>query len=130
MNRLSSSPPRFLLLEDEALVSMLIEDVLADLGCVVAAVVTNVADALAVIDAHERPFDAAILDVNLGGETAYPVAAVLTERRIPFAFATGYGQEGVGHEYASVPVVAKPFDETALQGVIQQLVRTGNRGPG
>lgn len=121
------SPPRFLLLEDEALVSMLIEEVLADLGCAVAAVVTNVADALAFIDAHALEFDAAILDVNLGGETAYPVAAALSERQVPFAFATGYGQNGVLREYAGVPVVAKPFDEHVLQGVIEKLVRSDAR---
>jgi len=126
MSRNAQSAPRFLLLEDEALVSMLIEDVLTDLGCEIAAVVTNVADALAFLQSHDQSIDAAILDVNLGGETAYPVAAALTERCVPFAFATGYGQDGVLREYAEAPVVAKPFDEAALKQVIEALVQANS----
>ncbi|MBN8909400.1 MAG: response regulator, partial [Rhodospirillales bacterium] len=50
------------------------------------------------------------LDVNLAGEHSFPIADVLTERGIPFAFLTGYGDGIIPPQYQSVPRLSKPFD--------------------
>src|SRR5277367_6352119 len=84
---------RMLVVEDEGLVAMLIEDMLDDLGCEVACSAASVAQALKWLDDGGEA-DAALLDVNLGGEAVWPVAEALMARGVPFAFTTGYGQLG------------------------------------
>jgi len=81
---------RVLVVEDEGLVAMMLEDVLDDLGCDLAGSFGGVAQALAWIEAGGEA-DAALLDVNLSGETVFPVAEALAARGVPFAFTTGYG---------------------------------------
>lgn len=100
---------RVLVVEDESLIAMLIEDTLCDLNCTVVAVAANLSDALA--KAAAMDFDIAILDVNLSGLPAFPVAELLLRRRIPFIFSTGYGASGVPEAFGTVPVLAKPFRE-------------------
>ena len=112
---------RLLLLEDEALVAMFIEDVLQELGCEVIRVTTSVSSALRFLAGEAAAIDAAILDVNLGAETAYPVAAALHERGIPFAFATGYGTAGIRQDFNDAPVITKPFGELALEAAVAEL---------
>lgn len=98
---------RFLVVEDEALVSMLIEDILTDLGYEIAAVASRLKEACDL--AASKQFDFAILDVNLDGEPSYPVAEILNERGVPFVFATGYGARGLEGKFSEVPTLAKPF---------------------
>ena len=81
----------------------------------------------------QRVFDFAVLDVNLAGEPAFPVADILRERRIPFVFSTGYGTKGLPADYAGHPALAKPFVIAELH---RQIVRAleldpapDNRGP-
>jgi CheY-like chemotaxis protein len=82
---------RILLVEDEGLVAMMLEDLVEDLGCQLAGSLASVGEALAWIDAGGEA-DAALLDVNLGGEQVFPVAEALKARGVPFAFTTGYGE--------------------------------------
>jgi CheY-like chemotaxis protein len=108
---------RLLVVEDEALVAMLIEDILLDLDCVVIGPVGTVAQALALL--HREEIDGALLDVNLGGgERSYPVADALAARDVPFVFVTGYGEDGVEGRYAPVTVLQKPFDPRRLERVV------------
>jgi DNA-binding response OmpR family regulator len=107
-----------LIVEDEALVAMLLEDMLADLGCVVVDVAGSVSRGLALVDDAASRLDAAILDVNLGGEKVYPVAKRLTARGVPFIFSTGYGVSGIAPDYAGVPALAKPFGSRALEATL------------
>jgi CheY-like chemotaxis protein len=108
---------RLLVVEDEALVAMLIEDILLDLDCVVIGPVGTVAQALALL--HREEIDGALLDVNLGGgERSYPVADALAARDVPFVFVTGYGEDGVEGCYAPVTVLQKPFDPRRLERVV------------
>lgn len=107
---------RLFVVEDEALVSMLLEAMLEDLGCTVVGVAGNIRDALGRL-AHTVA-DAAVLDVNLGGEKVFPVADVLAERGVPFVFATGYGRAGLDDRYPSTPVLAKPYSSEALASVL------------
>ena len=76
-----------MLVEDEVIVGMMMRDLLDEIGCVVSGPLHSVSEALPV--AARADLDFAILDVNLGGETVYPVAELLTARRIPFLFLTG-----------------------------------------
>lgn len=107
---------RILVVEDEALVAMMIEDIVADLGCTVIGPAGSVAAALALIES--APPDGALVDLNLGGEHAGPIAAALKARRIPFVFVSGYGRAMASGDMADVPIVSKPFDERDLQRAI------------
>src|SRR5205823_3435128 len=71
---------RVLLVEDEVIVAAMMRDLLVDLGCSIVGPVSSVAEAAAVV--AREPLDAAILDVNLGGELVYPVAEVLLARGV------------------------------------------------
>ena len=107
---------RFLIVEDEALVSMLIEDALAELGHEVTAVASRLQEACEL--ARSEHFDMAILDVNLDGRPSFPVAEILDERGVPFAFATGYGARGLDGKFSGVPTLAKPFVESDIEKLI------------
>ena len=117
---------RVLVVEDDAMVSMLIEAMLQDLGCQVVGPASRLDEALALAESAE--FDCAILDVNLGGTPAYPVADRVRERGRPFAFATGYGQAGLRDCDQDALVLGKPFQEADLARVLGQLKSL--RGPG
>lgn len=112
-----ATPLRFLIVEDEALVAMLIEDVLSDLGHEVVAIAGRLEQALKL--ARETAVDFAILDVNLNDERTYAVAEVLSARGVPFIFATGYGIGGVDEMWKSVRVLAKPFEPYQLNAAIE-----------
>jgi CheY-like chemotaxis protein len=113
---------RILVVEDEILISMLLEDMLADLGYEVAATASRVDEALAL--ARTAEIHAAILDVNLNGEDVFPVADVLAGRSIPFVFATGYGERVLPAAYKERPTLQKPFEQSALGRQIAQLMDT------
>jgi CheY-like chemotaxis protein len=97
-----------LVVEDETIVSLLVESMLMeDLGCKDVWYASSVEEALAIL--AERIPDAAVLDVNLAGETAYPIARQLAAAAVPFVFATGYGASGIDQDWAGRPVLQKPF---------------------
>ena len=112
---------RILVVEDEMIIAMLLEDMLADLGCEVIGVASRVAMALAMIE-NGTPFDAAVLDVNLNGEKSYPVAAALAARGVPFAFSTGYDGRGMDREYSRIPVVQKPYCKADVERTLLDLL--------
>jgi CheY-like chemotaxis protein len=80
---------RILAVEDDMLIRLTLEDMLADLGCEAVSTAGTIDQAVGLIDLHR--FDAATLDVNLGGTSSYPVADALAARGVPFVFSTGYG---------------------------------------
>jgi CheY-like chemotaxis protein len=98
---------RILVVEDEPLVAMLEEDLLLEAGAEIVGPATSVAQALTLIG--DGDLDGAVLDVNLGEETAFPVAERLAELGVPFVFVTGYGRQGLSERYAYRPVIRKPF---------------------
>ena len=118
---------KILVLEDETLVSMMLEDMLEELGCGVLGPFGSTAEALEKI-ATGDPIDLALLDVNLGGETAYAVAERLTELRVPFVFVSGYGVSGIEPRFAGVPVLAKPFQLPMLERVLHEAIIRFDKG--
>ena len=112
---------RILIVEDEALVAMILEDQLQELGVAIVASCATVAEAIKLLD-QDTP-DAAILDVNLGGQLVYPVADRLMARGIPFVFVTGYGRESVDQRYSAVRVLEKPVERQVLEALFSQPTR-------
>jgi len=110
---------RVLVVEDEMMVSMLIEDMLADLGCAVVGPASRLDEAIELMKTSD--LDCAVLDVNLGGQPIFPLADLLRERGTPFAFATGYGDAGLRDVDRGTPVLQKPFREGDLARVLGEL---------
>jgi CheY-like chemotaxis protein len=104
---------RVLLLEDEGLIAMMMAQTLAELGVVVVGPFAKVGDAIEAIE--RESIDSGILDMNLGGEMADPVAQLLQARDIPFVFMTGYGTEVVGTRFPGVKVLQKPVEREVLE---------------
>ena len=100
---------------------MLVEDMLGDLGCAIVGFATSAGEAESV--ARTATIDFALLDVNLDGETSFAAADVLRGRDIPFAFVTGYGEQGVRGDLRDTPVLSKPIDPRHLARVISALGR-------
>jgi CheY-like chemotaxis protein len=110
---------RVLVVEDEMMVSMLIEDMLSDLGCLVVGPASRLDDAMEL--ARTGDLDCAVLDVNLGGQQIFPLADLLRERGAPFAFATGYGDAGLRDVDKGTPVLQKPFREADIARILCEL---------
>jgi CheY-like chemotaxis protein len=106
-----------LVVEDESLVAMMLADMLEEIGCTVIGPAATCAAALRLVD-DGHALDLALLDVNLGGQTAYGVAEALTRRAVPFIFVSGYGASGLDPRYADTPVLPKPFEPAMLARII------------
>lgn len=106
------------IVEDDALIAMLLEEMLGDLGYHVSASAPDLEQALDT--AKNKEFDAAILDVSLSGKSSLPVAKLLEARGKPYVFATGYGSAPEGSN-SNRPILRKPFQlvdlEKALKGM-------------
>src|SRR5215475_13374134 len=116
-----SAQRRVFVVEDEIMIRMLLEDMLADLGYGVAASAGGLDEAIAL--ARNSDFDLAILDVNLNGHTVYPVAEVLDQRGVPFVFSTGYGERGLPEAYRDRPTLQKPFQLENLDKALATVAR-------
>jgi CheY-like chemotaxis protein len=114
------APPKLLVVEDEYLIRMLLEDMLADLGYSVVAAVGTIAEASEF--AKHGEFNAAILDVNLDGQEIFPVADILTKRGLPFVFVTGYGEGSLPVIYRDRPALQKPFQAERLQATLEEML--------
>ena len=112
---------RVLVVEDETLIAMMLEDVLAALGCLVVGPIARLAPAVSAARRHE--LDCAVLDINLHGEAVLPVADVLERRGIPFLFVSGYGAAGADQRFAERPLVRKPFKCDEIARALTELVR-------
>ena len=100
---------KVLVVEDEALVSMLLEDMLSDLGCEIVGPIMRLAEALATAEDPAQAMDIAILDVILAGERSFPVAEALERRGCLFVLATGYDDAGIDERWRDRPMLRKPF---------------------
>jgi CheY-like chemotaxis protein len=105
---------RILVVEDEYLIAMSLQDALENAGAVVVGPVPSIDKAIQTIDS-EPNIDAAVLDVNLGGVLAYPIADMLIARKIPFVFTSGYEDNALGDRYSQVKNCPKPYLFQAME---------------
>jgi len=110
---------KVLLVEDEAIIAMMVEELLGEMGCRVVGLAGELAQAFEL--AEREAFDCAILDVNLGGRRVDPFVDHLKARGAPFIFATGYGVEGVREEDRAWPVLLKPINGPRLGEALGRL---------
>ena len=122
MSKSATAKARVLVVEDEYLIRMLLEDMLADLGFGVGAAVGTIAEASDF--ATKGDFEVAILDVNLEGKEIFPVADILIKRGLPFVFVTGYGENSLPKPYQGRPTLQKPFQAEQLKSTLTGLLAT------
>ena len=117
---------RILLVEDSFLLAEMIRDVLDDLGWVAVGPATRKSEALAL--AQSETFDAALLDVNLDGETSWDVASVLRTRGIPFVFGTGYDVSSIlPDDFAGSVIIGKPYQSKDIERRIREVIAVNRR---
>lgn len=104
---------RLLVVEDEFLIAHDLVRELRAAGAQVIGPAPSVDAALELLDAAGE-LDGAVIDINLQGETAYPVAEALMERNVPLVFATGYDQSAIPRRYGHVARCEKPVDIPTL----------------
>ena len=105
-----------LLIEDEALIRMLLESELAELGHRIAAKASNLASGLTL--AKEADYQLAILDINLNGRPSFPIADAVRARGKALLFVTGYESSGLTADYKGAVVLQKPFTPAQLSEAI------------
>jgi CheY-like chemotaxis protein len=110
--------PRVLVAEDEIIVALFLEDVLAEFGYEVAGVVSRLDEAMD----HPADYDLAVLDVHLNGTPVFAFADRLAAQGTPFIFATGYGERGIPERYRGRPVLQKPYMPENLKQALDQAV--------
>ncbi len=112
------SGKRILVVEDEAVIAAMVEDMLLELGALVIGPATTIGKGLELAGDHAP--DAALLDMNIRGEPVEPIATLLRERSVPIVFASGYGRAGQvrrPHE----AVLEKPFTVEQLSEALAAL---------
>ncbi len=119
----SQAAKRVLIVEDDVLLALHLEDMLTALGHEVIGQATRIGMAMEL--ARESDIDFAILDINVAGTKSFPVADLLRQRGIPFAFATGYGAEGLVDGYRDFPVLRKPYAQEDLERTVAQVFSFG-----
>ncbi|RVT41742.1 response regulator [Sphingobium algorifonticola] len=113
-----------LVVEDEAMIGMMLEDFLETLGYHVHGVASTVTEACDMV--REGGFDAAILDCNLQGEKSWPVAEALAAANLPFLFATGGSADDVPTAFDDRPTLAKPFTIGAVERALDRILGRGD----
>jgi two-component system, response regulator PdtaR len=111
---------RVLIAEDEFLVALSLEEDLRGHGCEIVGPFSKLADARKAAEAED--IDVGLLDVNMNGEMAYPVADALYARRIAFIFLSGYGAMNFPEQYRDAPRVPKPYDPSILIKEIRKIL--------
>ena len=117
---------RVLVVEDEVLVAWMLEEMLAELECMVVGPAVRVSQALAMVGTEA--IDLAILDVNLNGEKSYAVADALAARRVPFVFSTGYAADSMPDKYRSSLILQKPYGQSDLSAALTRLLAPAECG--
>jgi len=112
--------PRILVLDDQYLISMMLQNWLSELGCETVGPAGSVKRAMELLSGLAP--DGAILDISLGDGDCYPVADELRNRGVPFALATGHGRNGIADRFRDSLVLPKPFNFKAVQGMVAELL--------
>jgi two-component SAPR family response regulator len=112
-----------LLVEDEAIVGMMMRDILLEHGLFVIGPCCSLHEAMSSVATAE--IDCAILDLNLGGDAVYPVADILKARGTPFLFVTGYGRESIDERFKGASILQKPVVREGLERQLRLILGTG-----
>jgi two-component SAPR family response regulator len=99
---------RILIVEDEYFLADDLRQILSEQHAEVLGPVPTTVEALALVH-NDQPIDCAVLDVNLGGKAVFPISVALMERKIPFLFATGYGDSQIPDQFGKILRLEKPF---------------------
>lgn len=108
-----------LIVEDEAIVAMLLEDMLEELGHQTVASIARIGKAFETLESLE--FDVAILDVNVNGELVFPLAQSISEKGKPIVFSSGYGRGGLPRQFDNCAMLAKPFSIQDLKRALEAI---------
>jgi CheY-like chemotaxis protein len=111
---------RVLIVEDEYLIASELALELEKLGAEVIGPASSVREALRLVE--NEALDGAVLDINLRGERAYPIADALAARAVPFVFATGYDATSLPAAYEDLPRCEKPVNACTLAGMLARQV--------
>lgn len=112
---------RILVLEDETLLAMLLEDVLAEFGCTLIGPFAHNEDALTFLSQNPDGCDFGILDVNVSGHRSDIVAAEFDRLGLPFIFSTGYDESALDERWRHKPSLRKPFRPTDLERLLHDI---------
>jgi CheY-like chemotaxis protein len=114
---------RVLVVEDSFLIATSLRDMVAGFGCQVVGPVSTVAAAQRLLG--DDKCDAALLDIDLGGETSEPVAATMVEQHRPFLFVTGYSSPGMlSAGFKQFRRLRKPLTEVTLKrAMVEEFVK-------
>ncbi len=110
---------RVLIVEDEFIIAMDNKFMLEDAGCEVGGVAASVKEAEQLIDANG--WDAVLLDANLNGDSAEPVAARLRQRGVPFLVLSGYSADQMKGALSNAPFLSKPAESETLVSAVRAL---------
>jgi PAS domain S-box-containing protein len=112
---LAMAGKRVMVVEDETLIALVISEYLTEMGLSIVGPFNTVVEAMSAL--KNSDVDAAVLDINLGKELAYPLADALQAAKVPFIFVTGYGEAGLEDRFKNIPVLQKPIDRQTLRSV-------------
>jgi CheY-like chemotaxis protein len=118
---------RVLVVEDESLIALIMADQVVELGYCVVGPVCTMAEARHL--AQTAAIDGALLDLNLHGALSYEIADILSRRKIPFVFITGYNEPPAG-AYPDVDVLHKPYELIGLARAIEDVLTKDPRHDG
>ncbi len=113
---------RLLMVEDEFLVGRMAKRLLESMGAIVLGPHATLAEGMAA--ARSERFDGALLDFNVAGEFAEPLADYLAAQGVPFVFLTGYQRDSIDRRYANVPLLQKPIEAESLERILISLLDT------
>ena len=111
---------RVLVCDDNLLIADVVSEFLQECGFKPVGPVGRLESAMQM--ARERTLDGAILDINLAGRPCFPICAILSARRIPWVFLTGYSEAGIPAEYRGAPLIAKPFEPTEMKEILEHML--------
>jgi DNA-binding NtrC family response regulator len=113
------------LVEDEALIRMMLAEMVDELGHRVVAEAGNIQDAQVL--AETAIFDLAILDINIAGSSIVPVAEIIDRRGLPFLFISGYGSAARPEAFIERPALQKPLMLSTLGETINAILATAGK---
>ena len=114
---------RVLIVEDDAMISMMLQDLLEDMGCQVVSVASRLGEAQRKSEVDD--FDVALLDVNLRGEHTFPVAEAMQQRRRPFVLTTGYATTILPDSLRAATLLQKPYRRQDLENALWDAMHSG-----